>query len=477
MSVLQQKKKLTPEERKAMREKYSIHDKQGEAIYRHYGDLDGADFKLFKNKNCEIYILDWSKGMFIDDCENCNIVVGPIDGSVFIRKCKNCKVSIIARQVRFRECQNLDIFTYCPSDPAVESSFNIFFAPFNAFFPHLSELFLKGGFNPEEKNHIDTPYDFTPSEVLGDGAQHFSLLSEDKFFIKTINDGDAPLDELFKGYSQKEQFLINKENELPKLGEININNNNKRNTNINIDDYGFGDNNENVENSSSIKNSSSINTEVFKNIQTNPQKDLNDMIQINNNVNNNMNNIMSMDDFISPNNNNISNQNTTINFDNFNFGNNNMNNINNNNMNNNMNNNIAFNNLDNQNQQNSFKSYDISKQTMTKEQEEEIQLEQIRLKAKEIREERIRGLMEKEAKLKNEILIKASNYMNQFYQERKKKIEINHKKLLEQENNQNKGNNSGNVWENISSNMTGSSSGADRMKETILNKSKQDQNN
>ena len=154
MSVLQQKKKLTPEERKAMREKYSIHDKQGETIYRHYGDLDGADFKLFKNKNCEIYILDWSKGMFIDDCENCNIVVGPIDGSVFIRKCKNCKVSIIARQVRFRECQNLDIFTYCPSDPAVESSFNIFFAPFNAFFPHLSELFLKGGFNPEEKNHI-----------------------------------------------------------------------------------------------------------------------------------------------------------------------------------------------------------------------------------------------------------------------------------------------------------------------------------
>ena len=85
--------------------------------------------------------------------------------------------------------------------------------------------------------------------------------------------------------------------------------------------------------------------------------------------------------------------------------------------------------------------------------------------------------MEKEAKLKNDILIKASNYMNQFYQERKKKIEINHKKLLEQENNQNKGNNSGNVWENIRSNMTGSSSGADRMKETILNKSKQDQNN
>ena len=123
-----------------------------------------------------IYILDWSKGMYIDECENCTIVVGPIDGSIFIRKCKNCKVSIIARQVRFRDSENIEIFTYCPSDPVVESSFNIFFAPFNAFFPHLSELFEKGGFNSSEKNHIDSVYDFTPSEVLGGGAAHFSLL-------------------------------------------------------------------------------------------------------------------------------------------------------------------------------------------------------------------------------------------------------------------------------------------------------------
>ena len=477
MSVLQQKKRLTPEERKAMREKYSIHDKEGETIYRHYRDLDGADFKLFKNKNCEIYILDWSKGMFVDECENCTIVIGPIDGSIFIRKCKNCKVSIIARQVRFRESENIEIYTYCPSDPAVESSFNIFFAPYNAFFPHLSELFEKGGFNSAEKNHIDTPYDFTPSEVLGGGAKHFLQLPEEKFNIKIINDGDAPLDELFKGYSEKEPFLINKASELPKLGEIN---NKNANANINLDDFGFGDNNENIE------NSNNMNTEVFNNIQTNPKRDINEMIKINNinndniniqnnqNQNMNMNNIMSMDDFISSNNfnnNTMTNQNTTINFDNFNFG------TSNNNNNNNINNNIAFNNFDTQPQKNTFQSYDISKQNMTKEMEEEIKLEEIRQKAKELREERIRALMEKEAKLKNEIMRKASEYMNQFYQERKKKIEMNHQKLLEQENNQNRGNNNGNVWENISSNMTDSSSGADRMKETIINKSKQDQNN
>ena len=463
---MQEKKRLTPEERKALREKYSIHDKDGETIYRHYGDLDGADFKLLKNKNCEIYILDWSKGMFIDECENCTIVCGPIDGSVFIRKCKNCKISLIARQVRFRDSENVDIFTYVPSDPVVESCFNIFFGPFNAFFPHLIELFQKGGFNSEEKNHIDTPYDFTPSEVLGGGLPHYSPLPEERFYIKIIRDGEAPLEEMFKGYSEKEKFLVNKASELPKFGEKIVNNNN----NINIDDFGFGDNE--------------------------PKETLNNIITNNDNNNNTQkdNNLMTMDDFISSDNNNTNtnnnnqnnnmfdfstqnNNNTNINFDNFNFGTNNNDTKQDFNNNNNNNNNIMFDNNFNTNpQQDSFNTYEISKQKMTKEMEEEIRLEQIREKTKQIRQERIRALMEKEAELKKEIFSKAMEYMNQFYTERKKKIEENHQKLLQKEQERNMGNNSGNLWQNISSDMTGSSSSADRMREAIMNKSKQEQN-
>ena len=448
-----ERKKLTPEERKALREKYSIHDKENETIYRHYGDLNGADFKIFKNKNCEIYILDWSKGMFVDDCENCTIICGPIDGSIFIRKSKNCKISLIARQVRFRESENIDIYTYCPSDPVVESCFNIFFAPFNAFFPHLTELFQKGGFNPEDKNHIDTPYDFTPSEVLGGGLPHYSHLSEDKFNIKIIRDGESPVEEMFKGYCEKEPFLRNKADELPKFGEINDNKNE-----INIDDFGFGDNNEQPKES---------------------KETLNDIIKPNQ-INNNQNNLMTMDDFISGgnfnNNNNNQNDNNILDFNSQTNS-----NLNNNNNNNNMNFDM-FNfdsnnkNQDTINNNNSFKGYEISKQKVTKEMEEEIRLEQIRQKTKEIREERIRGLIEKEARLKNEIYSKAMNYMNQFYEERKKRIELNHQKLLQKENNQNQGNNSGNIWENVGLNMTGNTSSADRMREAVLNKSKQEQN-
>ena len=471
MSTLQEKKRLTPEERKALREKFSVHNKENETIYRHYGDLNGGDFKIYKNKNCEIFILDWSKGMFIDDCENCTIIVGPIDGSIFIRTSKNCKISVIARQVRFRESNDINIFTYCPSDPAVESSFNIFFAPFNAFFPHLSELFLKAGLNPEEKNHISTPYDFTPSQELGGGLPHYSQLPEDKFEIKIIRDGEAPLDEMFKGYSKKEPFLINKADELPKFEESESDNNTlniNTNNNINIDDFGFGDNNNNSNNTNNNNNN------------------LNDVIKVNevNNNQNNQNNLMNMDDFISMNNlnnNNISNMNnissitnntntnvnnTNIDFGMFNFNSNNQSQLDYNNNNNNL----------NINNNTSFKSYEISKEKMTKEKEEEIRLEQIKEKTKELRQERIRQLIEKEAKLKNEIISKAMNYMNEFNKEIKKRIELNHQKLLEKENNPNKGNNSGNLWENLGSNMTNNSSPADRMKEAILNRSQQEQN-
>ena len=165
-----------------------------------------------------------------------------------------------------------------------------------------------------------------------------------------------------------------------------------------------------------------------------------------------------------------------INFDNFNFGTNNNDTKQDFNNNNNNNNIMLDNNFNANPQQDSFNTYEISKQKMTKEMEEEIRLEQIREKTKQIRQERIRALMEKEAELKKEIFSKAMEYMNQFYTERKKKIEENHQKLLQKEQERNMGNNSGNLWQNISSDMTGSSSSADRMREAIMNKSKQEQN-
>jgi len=85
--------------------------------------------------------------MFIDDCTNCKLIIGPCDGSIFVRTSKSCEISVISKQLRFRDCENLKIFTYSTSDPVVENSCLISFAPFNASFPRLKELFIKANFN------------------------------------------------------------------------------------------------------------------------------------------------------------------------------------------------------------------------------------------------------------------------------------------------------------------------------------------
>ena len=470
---------MTAEERKKNREKFMIKDKENETIYRHYGDLNGADFKLRKNKNCEIYILDWSKGMYIDDCEDCKIFCGPIDGSVFIRGSKNCEFSIIARQVRFRNCENLKVFTYCPSDPAVESSFNIYFAPFNAFFPHLKELFVKGEFKKEEKNHIDTPYDFTPGEELGGGAPHHLQLSENEFFIKVINDGDEPVEEMFDGYSQEEPWIKNKSSELPKFGEaptknndneFNFNENENKNNNPitqpTLNDFIIPSNN----NEPKINNNNLMNMDEFlsNNINLSNQNNQNNQNKDNgfnflnnnnsNNNNNNNNNFMDMNDFFGGNsitNNNMQNQNVNIDFNSLNNNENNSNNFFNNKM-NSFNNNIP--------------------NKISKEQEEEMKRQELRNKEREIRQAKIKEKMEKEAKMRMEIMKKASEYMTQFYEERQKKIAMNHEKLMQSNGSQNNNsNNSGSPWGMVQSSFTGSSSGADRMREAIINKNKDQQ--
>ena len=471
---------LSIEERKKNREKFMIKEKENETIYRHYGDLNGADFKLRKNKNCEIYILDYSKGMYIDDCIDCKIVCGPIDGSIFIRGSKNCQISIIARQVRFRSCENLKVFTYCPSDPAVESSFNIYFAPFNAYFPHLKELFEKGGFKKDEKNHIDTPYDFTPNEELGGGAPHHLKLPEEEFFIKTVEDGKDPVEEMYEGYSQEEPWIKSRSSELPNLEQRGNNDNN---------DFNFIAENEN-------------------NVQNEEKPVLNDFITSPNDQNEKKNiedNLMNMDDFFSGNNN-SSNQNNQKGFDfnnntnnnDFNFGNNNNDNNNNNNFmdmndflggNENNNapkmNNQDFNNLNMNNKNNFSDNLFNNSQTgkmnsfndfkpnipnnLSNVDEEEIKRQELRNKEREMRQAKIREKMEKEAKLRTEIMAKASEYMTQFFEERQKRIAQNHERLLKDNGNQNKGGE--NPWQMVESSFNSSSS-ADRMKEAILNRNK-----
>ena len=431
------------------RSKYIIENQQDQTIYKHFNEVSGANFKIRKNKNCTIYVLDNSSGMFIDDCENCKIITGPIDGSIMIRTTKNCSISLIARQLRFRDCENIKCFTYCPTDPAVENSFNIYFAPFNAFFPHLKELFVNNNFNKTESNHINTPYDFTADKVIGNGAQHFLMLPENEFVIEKIKDGNDPIEEMWEGYSQSEELIMKK-------GGVNLEeeNNNafNNNTDVNNNNLEIDNNIRNDDRSSAIKpgDISENNAFEFSEISSN----VNNTNMFNNNLNNNNFN----------NNNNLNNNQTGFQFtneiplnkDTTIENNNNMFDLNSNFNNNNFNNELS---------------------------QEEIKRQEQREEELKERQKKIREKQELEMKLKNENRKNASEFLNEFFKQRQKRIQNNLELNKQKENNEKnekelikKGDPNVNVWERVCKNIDlkdsdyKGSKDVTRMREVIINR-------
>ena len=448
---------------KVDRSKYIIEKQENQTIYKHYSEVAGANFKIRRNKNCTIYVLDYSSGMFIDDCENCKIITGPIDGSIMIRTSKNCSISTIARQLRFRDCENIKCFTYCPTDPAVESSFNIFFAPFNSFFPHLKELFQNANFNQNESNHINSPYDFTPDKDLGNGAKHFLMLPENEFVIEKIQDGNGKIEEMWDGYSQSEEIIMknggvqfDEENNENNNNEVNFDNVNNVNSNVNVNDN-VNVNVNDDDRSSKIKTGDITENNAFEFSEISSHVNNNNM----NNMNMNMNNM------------NLNNNQDAFNFTNevpFDNNNNNLNNLNNLN-----NNNNTFDLNSNFTENQFMNNTEISPEEIKRQEQREEELKE--------RQKKIREKQELEMKLKNEFRQKASEFLNNFFKERQNRIKNNLEQNKIKENNEKneknlikKGDPNINVWERVCKNIDlkdsdyKGSKDVTRMREVIINR-------
>ena len=74
-----------------------------------------------------------------------------------IRTSKNCRIHIIAKQLRYRDCENVLNYAYIESDPVVESCINISFAPYNTLLPSQMELFKSASFNESKKVYNRKP--------------------------------------------------------------------------------------------------------------------------------------------------------------------------------------------------------------------------------------------------------------------------------------------------------------------------------
>ena len=130
-----------------------------------------------------------------------------------IRTSKNCVISIVAKQLRFRDCENVKIFSYIESDPVVESCTEIQFGPYNAFLPAQNELFTKANFTPSiiiiilVINTFHQVYDFT--EKLNTDSIHWKIINGN--IEREIVQIDEIIDEiqgLYPGYEEELAFYI-----------------------------------------------------------------------------------------------------------------------------------------------------------------------------------------------------------------------------------------------------------------------------
>lgn len=151
---------------------YMFKNCKGETLIKPPGSLNGQSFVLDTLEDCEVYILDWSGQVQIDDCINCKIMIGPTDGSVFIRDCRDCTLCVAARQLRTRDCKNLSIALYCATQPSIETSTGIVFSCWRGAYPGLTEHFAKARLDPT-KNTWAQVYDFNSKDDLG--AVHYTL--------------------------------------------------------------------------------------------------------------------------------------------------------------------------------------------------------------------------------------------------------------------------------------------------------------
>ncbi|KPA78525.1 putative mitochondrial hypothetical protein [Leptomonas pyrrhocoris] len=128
-----------------------------------YQQVSGQQVQLDRLTDCSTVVLDELDSMTADDCEGGEVVIAACEGSVFLRNCKNMTVHVACKQLRTRDCENIDLHIFTTTDPVVEMSHHIHFYPFHLRLPGLRRLFSEARLDPKLNRFVHV-YDFTPSE-------------------------------------------------------------------------------------------------------------------------------------------------------------------------------------------------------------------------------------------------------------------------------------------------------------------------
>lgn len=156
--------------------------------FTRYKQVAGQQVQLWNLKRCKVFVFDPLDSMTVDDVFDSELVVAACEGSVFLRNCKNMTVYIACKQLRLRDCENLDIRLFATTDPVVEKSHRISFKPFNIRAPGMIAGFKSARLDPAINRFVHV-YDFTADDPEL-SKPHFTVHFPDHG-LSMINVGEA----------------------------------------------------------------------------------------------------------------------------------------------------------------------------------------------------------------------------------------------------------------------------------------------
>ena len=145
-------------------------------VVREPGQIAGQAFALEELSHCDVFLLDHSAAVTIDQCTDCRFFIGPCESSVFLRDCRGCSVVVAAQQLRLRDCHELQLLLYVSaSQPVMEASDGVRLSSFSFSYPQLSAQFHAAGLHPFNSQWSNV-HDFHQQQADDDGQRHWSFL-------------------------------------------------------------------------------------------------------------------------------------------------------------------------------------------------------------------------------------------------------------------------------------------------------------
>jgi hypothetical protein len=158
---------------------YSYSNRSGETLTKAPGEIAGQPFALEDLRGCTVRLCDHSETVQVDRVTDCRIFIAACCESVFLRNLTNCTVTLACKQLRTRDCVNCTIFLYSKTDPIIEASTGMRFAPFNGAYPGLEGHMRAASLDPRY-NHWRRIFDFS-ADSPNLPRPHWTFLGEDEW--------------------------------------------------------------------------------------------------------------------------------------------------------------------------------------------------------------------------------------------------------------------------------------------------------